>query len=485
MASMAAQALSSHACSRRNLTARRVLLLVGVVVGALVGSATAAHAASISLAVSDDPAEDRATTIMPSGVADTSAGVIVKIRPTGGAPCASTPSTEQGDAIFDTSVAAGSYSLSRTRTLGSPGSYLLCGYLNDADGPDAQTSLTFTVRSNIASIAFEAPPSLAPDQPAVINIRGATEVGRVVVSNFKPAGGAGCGTSLRTDTEGSELVFGEPVSGAYLVQRARGFETGNYLLCAWVQEDKSDLDPEAATSAIISVHPPDGDGDGVADGADLCPLAAGLPPSGCPVSATKLEVARVRVLRSAKQLDLLAPITARASGSVQVSFQAAGRTSRYSAPIDSQRRRVLLRRSITRRQARLGTGIVTLAYAGDPDTQPQEVRLRAASQRASLDAERPTIRDGRLRASGSITRRARGVVRLQLLYEASGVPTQTREFTARIRNGRYSFDAPLPPDVLAGIAQRRGVVHSYTLFTGYFPRRIRGEMESFQVLGPV
>lgn len=477
---MAVQALFGRRLPAR--ATRRALSLAGVVVAALGGSATAAHAASISLAVSEDPAEDRATTISPSGVADTDAGVIVKIRPAGGAPCASTPTAEQGDGIFNTPVAAGSYSLSRTRTLTEPGSYLLCGYLNDADGPDAQTSLTFTVRSNIASIAFEAPPSLGSEEPGLISIRGATEVGRVVVANFKPAGGAGCGTSWRTDTGGEELVFGEPVSGAYLVQRTGRFETGDYLLCAWVQEDRSDLNPEAATSAIISVRPPDGDGDSVPDASDVCPLAAGLPPSGCPVSATKLEVARARVLRSARQFDLLAPISARASGTVQVSFQAAGRTSRFNATIDSAERRVLLRRSITQRQARLGTGIVTLAYPGDSDTQPQEVRLRAASQRANLDAGRPTISDGRLQASGEITRRARGVVRLQLLYEPTGAPTQTHEFSARIRNGRYSFDEPLPADVLAGIAQRRGTVHSYTLFTGYFPRRIRGEMESFQVM---
>lgn len=33
------------------------------------------------------------------------------------------------------------------------------------------------------------------------------------------------------------------------------------------------------------------------------------------------------------------------------------------------------------------------------------------------------------------------------------------------------------------IAQRRGTVHSYILFTGYLPARMRGEMQSYQVLG--
>ena len=39
--------------------------------------------------------------------------------------------------------------------------------------------------------------------------------------------------------------------------------------------------------------------------------------------------------------------------------------------------------------------------------------------------------------------------------------------------------------VLAQIGGRCGTLHSYTLFTGYIERRIRGEMKSYQVLGPV
>ena len=41
----------------------------------------------------------------------------------------------------------------------------------------------------------------------------------------------------------------------------------------------------------------------------------------------------------------------------------------------------------------------------------------------------------------------------------------------------------LSQTVRNGIAQRSGTVHSYTLFTGYMPRRVRGEMRSFQILG--
>ena len=203
-----------------------------------------------------------------------------------------------------------------------------------------------------------------------------------------------------------------------------------------------------------------------------------------PPFPAKLEIARARVLGGARRLDVLAPITKRASGRVNVSFQAAGRTVRFTAPVSSTKGWVKIDRAIPAAQARLGTGILRLTYPGDGDTQPQDVRLRAAAVHASLDAGRPTITAaGRLQASGRISSRARGIVRLQVLFEPRGQQTRTLSFSAQIANGRYSFDAPLQADVRAQIATRRGVVHSYTLFTGYLAARMRGEMASFQVLG--
>ena len=55
-------------------------------------------------------------------------------------------------------------------------------------------------------------------------------------------------------------------------------------------------------------------------------------------------------------------------------------------------------------------------------------------------------------------------------------------FRARIANGRWTLNAQLSATALAQIADRSGSVHSYTLFTGYLPRRMRGEMRSFEVL---
>lgn len=204
-------------------------------------------------------------------------------------------------------------------------------------------------------------------------------------------------------------------------------------------------------------------------------------PGGGEKFTAKMSLARATINRRDRVLDVLAPITARASGRVGVELHAAGRKYRFTAPVDSGNGRIRFRHRIPAAQAQLGTGIVTITYAGDSNTRPQTVRLRAAIRPAVLRLERPRIVDGRVRASGTVSTRARGVVRLQLEYDRGG-NTVVLRYRARIRNGQWSLNAQLSAAQLAGIAQRRGTVHSYTLFTGYLQQRMRGEMRSFQVL---
>ena len=60
--------------------------------------------------------------------------------------------------------------------------------------------------------------------------------------------------------------------------------------------------------------------------------------------------------------------------------------------------------------------------------------------------------------------------------------TMTLERTARIRNGNWNLNSRLSEEIRRQIAQRCGTVHSYVLYTGYLPRRIRGEMRNYEVL---
>jgi len=216
------------------------------------------------------------------------------------------------------------------------------------------------------------------------------------------------------------------------------------------------------------------------DGAPPGTPPAAATPLGGPFTA-KLQLARARIARSERLLDVFAPITTRASGRVSVQLHAAGIRHRFTAPVSSRGGRIRFRQPIPRAQAALGTGILTIGYPGDGDTTAQTVRLRAASQPARLRVTRPVIAGGRLRASGSVVRQARGVVRVQVHYVTGGERT-TLTFGAPIRNGRWSLNERLSQAVLDAIARRSATVHSYTLFTGYQPRRIRGEMRSLQIL---
>jgi hypothetical protein len=61
-----------------------------------------------------------------------------------------------------------------------------------------------------------------------------------------------------------------------------------------------------------------------------------------------------------------------------------------------------------------------LHYLGDEDTRPQFVRLRAAANRAELDVEEISLIGDRLSASGSVTDRAEGDVRLRFSARPAG-----------------------------------------------------------------
>jgi hypothetical protein len=196
----------------------------------------------------------------------------------------------------------------------------------------------------------------------------------------------------------------------------------------------------------------------------------------------KLEVARATISSTAKVIDVLAPITARATGKLSLDLYAAGRHSQWTAPIPAGNSRVHTRHAIPAGQANAGTGILTITYPGNAETQPQVVRLRAADGPADLSASRPGITGGKLVGHGTISAQARGVVRVQLqLYTAGRTISIARNAT--ITNGRWSLDDALTAAEQAEIAGRQGTVESNILFTGYLPRRLRGEMLAYQVLG--
>jgi hypothetical protein len=193
-----------------------------------------------------------------------------------------------------------------------------------------------------------------------------------------------------------------------------------------------------------------------------------------------MRVSRSRVLRSDRRLDVLAPITSRARGGVEVTYRGDGRTHTFDAKITGSGGaldRMRFREPITRGQARLGTGIVTLNYLGDANTRAEEVRLRAASQRARLDVEEISLIGDRLSAQGSVTSRAEGIVRFRYSYlDPAGRP-QVHLARATIQDdGSWELDDDVVPPQLARCGGYLSI-----LFTGYFERRIRGEMLAYEL----
>jgi subtilisin-like proprotein convertase family protein len=288
------------------------------------------------------------------------------------------------------------------------------------------------------------------------------------------------GNSISTDGVGSfQNSFSLSSSaepGQYVVSAKAG-ATSSRATFSVVERPVSESEPAPPQPAPPQPAPPQ-----PAPPQPAPPQPAPIPGVVGVVFPAKLELERAQVMRRDRRLDVLAPITGRASGEVGVEFFAAQRRHKFTEVVDSENRRVRFDRAIPAEQARLGTGIMTITYPGDEDTRPQEVRLRAASQPANLELERPRIDDGHLKAQGTISDRAQGIVRLQLQYVVDG-QTETVKLRGRIDDGRWEIDEALSKDVRDGIAGRTGAVHSYTLFTGYFERRIRGEMQAFQILG--
>jgi hypothetical protein len=231
----------------------------------------------------------------------------------------------------------------------------------------------------------------------------------------------------------------------------------------------------------------------VAPGAPGPLPAAGLPPSGSsePARGTpaprrsivQIAVDRATVTPRTRTLDVIARIGWRTSGTVGVELVAGGRRTRLRAPIGGHGGRVHLVRRIPASQARLGGGILTIRYAGDADTFAQTVRVRAARHSAQLKAVRPTLSAaGRIVARGTISRRARGVVHLELRFRDAAQPRAVR-LQAKIADGARRLDERLPAPTRAAIAARSGPLQVAVLFTGDGDAGVAGQVRTFQLLG--
>lgn len=200
-------------------------------------------------------------------------------------------------------------------------------------------------------------------------------------------------------------------------------------------------------------------------------LSTSLQQSCSPFPA-KFKVRRAKV--DDGQLDMLVRTTARANGdTVEFDFHANGRHHTFTETIEDGTLNV--REFLPSSQEDVRTGIVTMTYGGNEYVRPTTVRLRAARVKANLERGELTLRDGKLTATGSISSRARGVVRLRLSYLRANGSVGEWAGRAKIDSGRWQLSEQLP-------AEAQGGGYLTMQFTGYLPRRMRGEQEAKQVL---
>ena len=211
--------------------------------------------------------------------------------------------------------------------------------------------------------------------------------------------------------------------------------------------------PPAATSDVAS-----------APAATPSTLRPGSAPSNMLPAKLRLQRAEVRD----GKLDVLVRITKDATGRVDVSYHSSGTRTRFTAPIADGTIRI--NRRLSSSQSRKTTGILTLTYAGNQRVRSEQLRLRAAPGKALIKRGTTRIDDsGRLRVSGTISRRAAGVVRIRLGYTATDAGVRFLDYRAEIDSGRWSLVKLLPTH-----AAKAGGQLSIQ-YTGYEARRIRGE----------
>ncbi|HUR84040.1 MAG TPA: S8 family serine peptidase [Solirubrobacteraceae bacterium] len=250
--------------------------------------------------------------------------------------------------------------------------------------------------------------------------------------------------------------------------------------------------PPAATGDPSAATPPDpvaGTPAGAPAVEPAPPLEPSAPPPPPPPAAPSADApAAIRqpaglaisraALRAPGVLEVVASISAGATGSASLTFTAANRTTRFRTPIRDGGIRVS--RRLAGAQGAAGSGILTLAYRGDGRTRAGEIRLRAAARAARLRAGRPRLLDGRLLAGGTLVARARGVVRVQLEYSVGGQP-RSFETAVPVRRGHWRVGVRLPAATRDDIAARDGALRASFLFAGYRPQRIGGEQRSLEV----
>jgi hypothetical protein len=242
--------------------------VVALVLMAFAVFATAALAAgpdTLSLSTNPSPSDASGVTLTASGSTASNTGgsdLLIHYQPAGGS-CAADPDGNPPLDPDSTFVPAdgGPYSV-QSSALNQllPGSYLVCGWLQDLDTSStvATARLPLTVASaDTMSIAFSATP--LQGRAFDVNATGTSyDVAGVVDATYKPAGGT-CAATRDADTGTSVDPEENPSAthtGAYNVGMGSHLllSPGSYLFCGWLY-DQATSQVLTRTQTVVNVAP--------------------------------------------------------------------------------------------------------------------------------------------------------------------------------------------------------------------------------------
>jgi hypothetical protein len=284
---------------------RRLAAAVPVIAALLAGAAPAmADTASIAFldaAGRDDPVAGIGRALTLSGNTSAPKRVYIRYRPTGGAPCAPSASSDSGSDYgqfsyfsgdqFNGSSVNGNFTFRKTGTWNESGTVTFCIWLADSESAVAtpiRQDVTFRVPTGTVSGSIS-PASPQVSEAATVTITGSSEAPKRVYATYRLTGGAPCAISYDADS-GRGVVNGTNVNGAFSFTQSLTISTpGTYMLCMWLADASNDSAPVAGPQSATFVVPTPCIVPELSPGATLTTVRSQLAAANCAVGTTTRE----------------------------------------------------------------------------------------------------------------------------------------------------------------------------------------------------
>ncbi len=186
--------------------------------------------------------------------------------------------------------------------------------------------------------------------------------------------------------------------------------------------------------------------------------------------SSMLAVRRVRVRHG--ELSIAGRLARGISGKVHGVARYRGGERHFATRVSSTGKLNLKKRLFGAKDAR--TARVTLRYGGSKLFSKQRVTLKAAQRSARLQISAPDVLASSTESevSGSVVRKARGSVTLQLTYRTAG-GRATSKMRAKVRDGQFRHALALPADAQDPVLR--------AVFPGDGPRGIAGQSTALKL----